>query len=1262
MFKSALGYFAGANAQFGSTASGTNDLVGSTLELGNANLRVKRVIAEGGFAVVFEAADISTNKSCAVKRLLAHDVEKKKEIEQEIKFLKLLSGHPNIIRFITAASSQNNVSGSTEYLVVMEYCPRGRLTDLLAAKTKLSREEVICYFYQIARAVQHMHSQSPPIIHRDLKLENVLINGRGMLKLCDFGSATTQVHHPDYSWSALKRSQVEDEITSHTTPMYRTPEMLDLYQNFPIDQQQDIWALGCTLYLLSYGTHPFEDSAKLRILNANYTLENRDTQYEVLHDLIRGCLMVDPRHRPSVNDTVHRIEEIAEALQINLASLLKKSATNSPVHEMSSPPATAQSPSNSLPTQREQVPSKSKTEVSPHHHNQANNSVQESSGAMFNSFKSGASSFLTNMKEASNKMAETMANYAKGDLDISYITSRILVMSYPGEGIQAAVRNNIDAVRAFLDSKHHKKYAVYNLTLSPYRHYKFDNRVSDCGWPAKKSPNLTNLLMICKNMSQWLKIDSSHVAVIHCVDGKAQSALVLAAFFAYCNMYQNLGPSLHLFTLKRTGPGIIPSHRRYIEYVADICNASENQPRTIPHHKIVRFNNLVLKPVPLINSQKTGCKPFCEVYQSESRVFTTSQEYDAIPGFDNRDDCVMIPLEIDLMGDLTFIVYHARSILGGKVQAKNISLKMFQFQFNSGFLPEDSCCVKFGRFEIDYMESPDRYPDMFAASLNYEVTSKEDLTSQKKSFNYDVLKSKELTPYLVVKDDTELNLLYQTVGPPEARTHKAHDDDCFEYKNWGHDKTNSSATTNGSFPFNNSATESMQMSSDNALNATNSSNEDNVLLISSGTDASSASRASPQPDYENVAVDVPSLLDFGENSGDTPQKQSDPFGDMGGRFDPFKSSGTEGGVDTNFNLFADDPFGSSAAAQGQTSQPDPSSDLFGADPLVAQFDSLGVGTTNFNGSESHKMESPNLMGDWSDVINTSSQPGSINTQFSSQYPSASLSQPMFNRSTSSNLKPAANSNAVPSQNSKMTTKGAPLDPFGSLDPFGGSKAPNDSLKVNGKAGQQQTGFGSSGSRSRSVSPNPTSRTQTQSSGNQQSTTAHQQNKPNYNLNIPGSGSGAKSNPSSVPKTGASPKLNRKNDFSDLLGGFNVSGAASSEGPKTLKDLKNQLLAETLDPDEMKIRDWIDGKEGNIRGLLCSLHKVVWDESPWKECGMHQLVSASDVKKMWRKALLATHPDKQVGTANEKLAKMIMIELNDAWDKYQNSGAQSLYGN
>jgi cyclin G-associated kinase len=59
-----------------------------------------------------------------------------------------------------------------------------------------------------------------------------------------------------------------------------------------------------------------------------------------------------------------------------------------------------------------------------------------------------------------------------------------------------------------------------------------------------------------------------------------------------------------------------------------------------------------------------------------------------------------------------------------------------------------------------------------------------------------------------------------------------------------------------------------------------------------------------------------------------------------------------------------------------------------------------------------------------------------------------------------------------------------------------------------------------------------------------------------------------------------------------------------------------------------VREWTEGKEKNIRALLCSLHTVLWEgEDRWKECGMHQLVTPAGVKKMYRKAVLSVHPDK-----------------------------------
>jgi cyclin G-associated kinase len=79
--------------------------------------------------------------------------------------------------------------------------------------------------------------------------------------------------------------------------MYRAPEMLDLYSNFPINMQSDVWALGCILYVLCFNKHPFEDAAKLRIINGNYVIPT-NPEFDDYHDLISNNLEYLPALNP----------------------------------------------------------------------------------------------------------------------------------------------------------------------------------------------------------------------------------------------------------------------------------------------------------------------------------------------------------------------------------------------------------------------------------------------------------------------------------------------------------------------------------------------------------------------------------------------------------------------------------------------------------------------------------------------------------------------------------------------------------------------------------------------------------------------------------------------------------------------------------------------------------------------------------------------------------------------------------------------------
>lgn len=125
----------------------------------------------GGFAYVYVAQDTQTGNEYALKRLLGADKEECNNIIREINTLKQVSGHPNIIKFIAATfidRTQNATAKRAEYLLVTELCKGGSLYDCL--DKDLAPEAVLRVFYQACRAVAHLHTQSVPINHRDIKV------------------------------------------------------------------------------------------------------------------------------------------------------------------------------------------------------------------------------------------------------------------------------------------------------------------------------------------------------------------------------------------------------------------------------------------------------------------------------------------------------------------------------------------------------------------------------------------------------------------------------------------------------------------------------------------------------------------------------------------------------------------------------------------------------------------------------------------------------------------------------------------------------------------------------------------------------------------------------------------------------------------------------------------------------------------------------------------------------------------------------------
>lgn len=1249
---------------------------------------------------MYEAQDLGSGREYALKRLLSSEEEKSRAIIQEVCFMKKLSGHPNIVQFCSAASigKEESDTGQAEFLLLTELC-KGQLVEFLRKsepRGPLSCDTVLKIFYQTCRAVQHMHRQKPPIIHRDLKVENLLLSNQGTIKLCDFGSATTVSHFPDYSWSAQKRALVEEEITRNTTPMYRTPEIVDLYSNFPISEKQDIWALGCILYLLCFRQHPFEDGAKLRIVNGKYSIPPDDTRYCVFHDLIRATLQVNPEERLSVTELVNQLQEIAAARNVNPKSPVTELLEQNGGYGNAAPPPPGGPTSSGC---------------------RAGLVVAEYDqpyGGLLDILRGGTGRLLTNIKDTSSKVIQSVASYAKGDLDISYITSRIAVMSFPAEGVESAIKNNIEDVRLFLDSKHPGHYAVYNLSPRTYRHSKFHNRVSECGWAVRRAPNLHSLYSVCRNMHAWLRQDHKNVCVVHCMDGRAASAVAVCSFLCFCRLFRTAEAAVYMFSMKRCPPGIWPSHKRYIEYM---CDMVAEEPIT-PHSKPVLVRAVVMTPVPLFNKQKSGCRPFCEVYVGDERVTTTSQEYDKMRDFKIEDGKAVIPLGTTVQGDVLIAIYHARSTLGGRLQAKMASMKMFQVQFHTGFVPRNATTVRFAKYDLDACDIQEKYPDLFQVNLEVEVEPRD--RPSREAPPWESTGMRGLNPKILFSSRDEQQDILSKFGKPELprqpgstaqydaetgspdaeptesespqssstdTSHFLHTLDWHEEKdsemglerNLAKETPAALAEDGGdSEPSDEDAAEFSAESRDTADEDTPGAEvraQDQELLLDGDTPA--------VPQEPTLPEDGVDLLGLHSEAGPAPPPQAsgappsnaDLLSCLLGPPEaapegcPGDLLGSEAPL--LFTSPAPPPIARSTPREGPTVTADPFDPLLvTCDPdappcsrphLFGEFlnsDSPAAPSASFPSTHSAPppacstdfLQLGDVLAESSKMTASASHPdllGGWDTWAEAQAPTSAPEGPFV----------TPGGQPAPPGPPASQTKSQSLDPFADLGDLSSSLQGSPGGFAPGGFGPKTApppkGSGS-WQTSRPPAPGPPRPPQAKPP-----LKACAQPRPSYAANFSVIG-GREERGVRAPSFVQKPRVS-ETDFEDLLCNHGFSSKADRKGPRTIAEMRRQDQARDTDPLKLKLLDWTEGKERNIRALLSTLHTVLWDgESRWTPVGMADLVTPGQVKKQYRRAVLVVHPDKAAGQPYEQQARMIFMELSDAWAEFESQGSRPLY--
>jgi len=292
--------------------------INEELRIGKYTVLVKDRIAEGGFGVIDLVSEIHSHQEYVLKRCNIDRQEVFDIVKKEISILQEFGG-PYVVKLVDSAIFERSTR-SKEALLLLEYYPGGHLLERLNKRNgvHLPIDSIYRTFGYILLGVKPFHEHYPVIIHRDLKLENILFAPDGKARLCDFGSCK---EGPIFVRNSAEREVAEESIQKETTQMYRAPEMVNLYMREALTEKTDIWALGCILYSLCFLKHPFQDQSSLAIIAGKFQFP-KDSPFPLeVNELILRMLDVDPEARSTVDELLHCVVELAAGRSLPAYSL-----------------------------------------------------------------------------------------------------------------------------------------------------------------------------------------------------------------------------------------------------------------------------------------------------------------------------------------------------------------------------------------------------------------------------------------------------------------------------------------------------------------------------------------------------------------------------------------------------------------------------------------------------------------------------------------------------------------------------------------------------------------------------------------------------------------------------------------------------------------------------------------------------------------------------------------------------------------------------
>lgn len=283
----------------------------ATVTIDNKRYRFIEKLGEGGFSYVDLVEGIHDGRFYALKRILCHDRDDRKEVLHEVEMHQLFD-HPNILPLVAHGVVEKGPKW--EALLLLPFVENGSLWNLvegLRDKNRFLPEEKILQIFQgICKGLKEIHSRG--YAHRDLKPTNVLLEDNDRPVLMDLGSMNKARIEVVNSREAMA---LQDWASQRCTISYRAPELFNVESQCVIDERTDIWSLGCVLFSMMFGEGPYDmifqkgDSVALAVQN-NVCIPQSSRYSQELKVLLSSTMTVDPQARPHISWVLNQVDAL----------------------------------------------------------------------------------------------------------------------------------------------------------------------------------------------------------------------------------------------------------------------------------------------------------------------------------------------------------------------------------------------------------------------------------------------------------------------------------------------------------------------------------------------------------------------------------------------------------------------------------------------------------------------------------------------------------------------------------------------------------------------------------------------------------------------------------------------------------------------------------------------------------------------------------------------------------------------------------------